>query len=452
MTRIVRLEARDFKRLRAVEITPEGAVVEIRGKNGAGKSSILDAIEAAMAGGKLPTRPIRDGAENASIVTELDNGLVVTRKFLASGNSTLTVANAEGARFQSPQTVLDKLTGAIAFDPLEFTRVKPGARLETLRGLVTLDIDPEAIEAERGAAYEQRTQVNREAATLRKQAEGIVIPDDLPDAPVDVAALTAEVARAGEHNAAIERERSRRAALEVQAQGCAGDEARLQTEITAVRERLAALLAELGKVRSDGVVARSLLASLPALSAPIDTAAVAAKITEAHATNTMIRGRVQRRDLETRAAELEGESQKLTDKIADCDRQKVEAVERATFPVAGLGFGDGDVTFNGIPFEQSSQAEKIRVSVAIAMSMNPTLKVLCVRDGSLLDRDSMRALAEQVGDAGYQLWVEAVGEGSGAGVVIEDGLVADQLAPVADWGSAEVGEPIEPTIIPGRAA
>ena len=48
--KILKLTAENFKKLSAVEITPDGNVVVISGKNGAGKSSVLDAIEAALCG------------------------------------------------------------------------------------------------------------------------------------------------------------------------------------------------------------------------------------------------------------------------------------------------------------------------------------------------------------------------------------------------------------------
>jgi hypothetical protein len=92
-------------------------------------------------------------------------------------------------------------------------------------------------------------------------------------------------------------------------------------------------------------------------------------------------------------------------------------------PVEGLSFGDGEVLFDGIPLDQASQAEKIRVSVAIAMAANPKLRVLCVRDGSLLDRESWRLLAELVESNDYQCWVEVTDDEGKTGIVIEDGTV-----------------------------
>ena len=38
--KIIQLEARNVKRLKAVEIRPDGNVIVIGGKNGAGKSSV----------------------------------------------------------------------------------------------------------------------------------------------------------------------------------------------------------------------------------------------------------------------------------------------------------------------------------------------------------------------------------------------------------------------------
>jgi recombinational DNA repair ATPase RecF len=46
MSKIVRLESTNYKRLKAVEIAPDpdGNLVIVAGKNGQGKTSILDSI------------------------------------------------------------------------------------------------------------------------------------------------------------------------------------------------------------------------------------------------------------------------------------------------------------------------------------------------------------------------------------------------------------------------
>ena len=88
--RIIRLQAEGFKRLVAVDITPEGDLVEIRGNNGNGKSSVLDAIFAALGGAAaFPAKPVREGEEAAVIRLDLGE-LLVTRYFTAAGTTGLT--------------------------------------------------------------------------------------------------------------------------------------------------------------------------------------------------------------------------------------------------------------------------------------------------------------------------------------------------------------------------
>jgi len=78
----------------------------------------------------------------------------------------------------------------------------------------------------------------------------------------------------------------------------------------------------------------------------------------------------------------------------------------------------------GVPFSQASSAEQLRVSVAMGLAMNPTLRVVLIRDGSLLDSASMQLIAEEAAKNKAQVWVERVSEdGAGCTVVIEDGMV-----------------------------
>src|SRR3989304_5788661 len=138
--KILKLTAENVKKLRAVEITPTGELVEITGRNGAGKSSVLDSLWWALAGTKhIQAVPIRKGATKARIRLDLGE-LTVERRFSEKG-PTPTVENAEGARFTSPQGILDALLGALTFDPLAFVGQEPREQFETLRRLLPLPHD-----------------------------------------------------------------------------------------------------------------------------------------------------------------------------------------------------------------------------------------------------------------------------------------------------------------------
>lgn len=83
------------------------------------------------------------------------------------------------------------------------------------------------------------------------------------------------------------------------------------------------------------------------------------------------------------------------------------------------------VTLNGLPLDQASAAERLRVSVAIRLAMNPRLRVLLIRDANLMDRESMRLVAEMARAAGAQLRLERVEVDDQATVLIEDGCSAN---------------------------
>jgi hypothetical protein len=70
------------------------------------------------------------------------------------------------------------------------------------------------------------------------------------------------------------------------------------------------------------------------------------------------------------------------------------------------------------------QRGAIKISVAIGFALNPKLKILLIRDGSLLDDDNMKVVAEMAAAAGAQIWMERVGTDEHTSVVIEDGHVA----------------------------
>jgi len=104
---------------------------------------------------------------------------------------------------------------------------------------------------------------------------------------------------------------------------------------------------------------------------------------------------------------------------------RIAMIESADFPIEGLSLDANGVLYNGIPFEQASSAEQLRVSVAMGFAMNPNLKVILIRDGSLLDDTNLAMIREMAKEAEAQIWVERVGKDKQASVIIEDGMIKE---------------------------
>lgn len=428
--KIVELIAENVKRLHAITIRPDGSLVEVAGRNGQGKSSVLDAIWWALAGADNIQRvPIRKGATEARIRLDLGE-LVVTRTFKhredGEVTTSLRVEAADGARYPSPQKVLDGLLGALAFDPLAFSRLAPQAQFDMLRQFVP-GVDFEAIEKANRADFDKRRDLNRDAKARRSQADGIALQVDAPDARIDDAALVEEMERAGQANADLEARRARREQAERDVGRQNREAADLEIRSAAMMKEARALAYEAEKLRSAAEETDKKLAAAADLPAPTDTTDLKARIAAAREANAAFdraeRDRAEKGRLTAEAEDLDAKAKALTEAMAARTASKAAAIAAAKMPVAGLTLGDDEVLLAGIPFDQASSAEQIRASVSIAMASNPKLRVLRVMEGSLLDEEGMRILAEMAEAADAQVFVERVGQGGPSAIVIEDGMV-----------------------------
>lgn len=411
--KIVSLAAENFKRLIAVQITPDGNMVQITGKNGAGKTSVLDALWVTLAGaGVAQPAPIRTGEKSARIRLDLGE-IIVTRTFRKTEGgavtTAITVENADGARFPSPQRMLDDLLGSLSFDPLAFARMAPREQFNELRRFVP-GVDFDAIEAANKADYATRTEVNRRWKQAETRAAAITVPP-VTGEPLDEAALVDELQRAGEQNAAID-------AAVIERRSADDTIDRLHAQATQLRRQADELEAEVGRVAAR---------SYPDAEVPrIAIEGIRARIEKAHEAAGHRAKLDERERLRAEADTLEAESAALTIAMEQREEAKQAAVAAAKMPVPGLGLADGAVTLDGVPFEQASDAEKLKVSVALAMASNPKLRVVRVRDGSLLDADSLQLLGEMADTFDMQVWIEKVSDGERVGFVIEDGRLKSE--------------------------
>lgn len=398
MSKILRLQATNYKRIKAVEITPdpEGNLVVVTGRNAQGKSSVLDAITAALAGPNKRTtpKPIRDGEDYAEVVLETED-LIVERRFTRS-SSTVTVTTRDGAKFPRAQAKLNDLIGKLSLDPLAFTQLSEKDQRETLLGLIELPYDPVVMEQNRKDLYDRRTELGREAKAMGATE---TVDPALPKKEQSAAELLDRIQAGRMTNQAIENAQSRCLFLQ---------------------ERIRELEQELAKART------SLAAEQETAAAePVEVERLVAELNTIEETNAAIRANNQAAEHNALRDELAVRYDKLTEAIETLDQQKEEGLRQATLPVPGLGFDENGVTYEGIPFKQTNSAAQIRVSLAMAMALNPKLRVIRIAEGSLLDDDNLQVIADMAAERDYQIWIETVGNGDSGGIVIEDGEVKE---------------------------
>jgi recombinational DNA repair ATPase RecF len=407
---ITQLRVANFKRIEEVTVDIDGNVL-IGGANAQGKSSLLDAVMVGLVGGaSIPPDPVHHGKDKATISLTLDNGLVVERTITPDRKHKLKVTGRDDAS-TTPQRWLDDHIKSITLDPLAILSMpaqKQSDLLRSLVGVTTTDLDED-----RETAFNERRDVSRDLRAAQAELAGA--KPHVADAPkervstdklsqqlqeavkgqADFDAMQAEHAREtsryNDTKADIERTEKRLAALKAELEAC----------IDAGKKRLAAINAW---VKVDVTKVRDQLAD-------------AGRLNDAFASNA------SRTAISTRVTSLEEAQTGLTDVIIEIDSQKAHRLAAAKWPLDGLSIGDAGVTFNGVPLEQASQAEQLRVCVALAAASKPDVGIVLVRDGCRLDAASLKLLLTLVTEAGLQAFVERVGLGDAGAVIIENGFV-----------------------------
>jgi hypothetical protein len=389
----VRLIGENLLGVKAFDYAPgKERLIKVGGKNGAGKSGALDLIVLAMEerNRKLRPKAVRIGAKKGKVVFDLGD-LIVTRTITAAGGGTLDITREDGSKItESPQAVLDALYGKLAFDPGEFLRMDAAKQVATLKQLVGLDFSE--MDAERDRAYQERTLVGRDVLSTRTRLEAMEFIPNPPTEEVDTRELATRLteasgraARAQGVRAEYDKQVGRNAEIVQQIE-------RLRYELEQGEER-AEVLAD--QLRGTGKIAEEIRQ-------------ITEQMAGAQEHNAKVRTARERNKLQAELEDLENTQGILTEQIGRIDSDKRAKLAQTKFPVDGLGFDDTGVTYQGVPFVQASAAQRLRVSVGIGMALNPNIRVILIRDASLLDEDSQELILQLAEEYDYQVWMECV--------------------------------------------
>lgn len=449
--KILKLEAENVKRLKAITVRPdpEDPVVIIRGNNAQGKSSLLDAIRYAFEGkGSHPPRVVRDGTTEAHVEVETED-LIVLRRWTGheheDGPSTeVEVRSKEKGKLKSPQAVLDHLYGNLAFDPLGFMRLKSDDQGAEWKKVVGVDTD--AIDLESQKTFDERTETNRKVKDLI--ARIAALPTEPPAQAVELSTLLAQQEAIETARRAANGKRAERDALMRRVTDATEQIKATEGAVRAAEKMLAdakgardAAVARHASAQAQAAAADNACDDLPDETAQLEQLSAIRKQIEAASAIAVENERWAAR--EKLAGELKGLEAKATDQtkqLAKLEGKKIELLSKAKVPIEGLEYGSRGLKYRGVPLEQASSAEQLRVSVAMGMAANPKLRVMMSREGSLLDDTSLQILRDMCRENGFQFWLEVVGENGPAAVVIREGARAPAKLGVVPAAAPAQGE------------
>lgn len=419
-TKITSLELENIKRIKAVQISPtETGLTVIGGKNGQGKTSVLDAIMWILGGERYrPSEPKREGSVTPPYgKITLSNGLVVERK---GKNSDLKVIDPSGNR--AGQQLLNEFISQFALDLPKFMNGNNKEKADTLLQVIGVGDKLYELDQQEKELYNQRRTIGQIADQKKKYAAGLPVYPDVPAEPISATELIKEQQEILATNGENQRKRQRLA--------------KLQSEADTLQKQIEELLTKQAKIHSDLEVAQMDAKELQDQS----TAELEKSIADIEEINRKVRMNLDKEKAETEAQEYAEKYDAHTEKIEAVRSARTDLLDGANLPLEGLSVEDGELTYKGFKWDNLSGADQMKVGVAIVRKLNPKCGFVLLDKLEQMDIDTLNEFGHWLQQEDLQVIATRVSTGDECSIIIEDGYSktnekADIAAP--QWKAGE---------------
>lgn len=410
-------EIENVKRVKAVALSPTAKGLTILGgKNGQGKTSVLDAIAWALGGNKFaPTTPYRDGSTiPPHLKIEMSNGIVVER---TGKNSSLKVIDTNGNK--GGQALLDKFVSQFALNLPKFMNASGKEKADTLLKIIGVGDKLYEIETKEESIYNQRHAIGQIADQKKKYAKEMTEYNNVPDEPVSASELIKQqqdiLARNGEN----QRLRNQISEMEIQANA-------LQEDIQKKQRELTSLLAKLETAKKSGAELHD-----------ESTAELEKSIAEIDEINRKVRANLDKAKAEEDAKFYIDKYSELSNEIDTLRQAKYDLLNGAELPLEGLSVENKELTYKGYAWDNMSGSEQLKVATAIVRKLNPDCGFVLLDKLEQMDIDTLTEFNVWLEQEGLQAIATRVSSGGECSIIIEDGYVKNEQPLQRTWVKGE---------------
>lgn len=419
--KIIKLAVRNFEGLEELDMLPGDGINILRGSNGSGKTSVLEAVRVALTNRGERSMLVRHGADEGLILFEFDNGIKGKRTINRSGRVAGPVSLIEDSTSVSrAQAFLNKLGGGFNYNPLDFIGMTDAEQTKTLLDLIAVDVgygelialsDGEALDGVdydlhpivvlgqiEDALMEMRRDTGRRARDLEGMADDLraQVPSDFDRQHVesfDLESASVKLSSIEAHNDRINVARSRIQYADAKLSKLTAQIQSLREQQQAVREEKQQLLELLDALMSKDV-------------------GDADKIRQRISTYTKDREHLQNltmsEETANKARACREQYGRLTENIEAVRGKPAEILMNAKLPVTGLGIEGGKLTIHGLPISELSTGEQLSVAVQIAIATLNDLRVVLIDGAERLDPEHMNLIINELSEAGVQAFITQV--------------------------------------------
>ncbi len=401
MIKINKLEIENVKRVKAVSLEPtQNGLTVIGGRNGQGKTSILDSIAWALGGNKYkPSQPHREGSVlPPNLQISLSNGLEIKRD---GKNSDLKVIDPSGQK--AGQKLLDSFVEEFALNLPKFMESSNADKARTLLQIIGVGDKLAEFEKKEQELYNERLVIGRVADQKKKFAAEMTYFQEAPKELISVSELIQEQQAILAKNAENERLRGQRDSLKQR-------QAQLDSEIARLIEEKAKVDQQLEIAEKDA----------------LDLYDESTEQLEYSISNTEEINRKVRANLDKDKAEQDAqvEKEKYDNLSAQIDRirlDKNQLLEDADLPLPGLSVAEGELLYKGQRWDNMSGAEQLKVSTAIVRKLNPECGFILIDKLEQMDLDTLKEFGQWLEQEQLQAIATRVSTGDECSIIISDG-------------------------------
>lgn len=401
MVKINKLEIENVKRVKAVKLEPTAnGLTIIGGRNGQGKTSILDSIAWALGGNKYkPSQAHREGSvlpPNLHIV--LDNGLEIRRD---GKNSDLKVIDPSGNK--AGQQLLNSFVEEFSINLPKFIEANNSDKAKTLLQIIGVGEQLAVLEQQENEKYNQRTTIGQIADQKKKFAAEQVYYPDAPKDLVSVSELITQQQSILAKNGENARLRSQRDQL-----------AQLKDNLDSEIDRL---IAERADIEAKLEIAEKSTLDLHDES----TEQLEQNIAQVEQINLKVRANLDKDKANEDAQNYKDQYDGLTSEIEDIRLEKTKLLDNADLPLPGLSVAEGELLYNGQKWDNMSGAEQLKVSTAIVRKLNPECGFILVDKLEQFDLETLNEFGQWAETEQLQIIATRVSTGDECSIIITDG-------------------------------
>lgn len=404
------LEFENVKRIKAVSLEPsQNGLTIIGGKNGQGKTSVIDAICWALGGEKYrPSKAQREGALlPPNLKVTLSNGIVVERK---GKNSSLKVTDPCGNK--SGQQLLNSFIDTFALDIPQFMNCTNKEKANILLRIIGVGDKLSELENKETETYNRRHAIGQIADQKSKHAAEMTFYENVPQIPITASELISQQQEILARNGENQRKRQLKAQYDF--------------ELEQARQKLDEAKRIFAQAQSNAIMASKSAENLIDES----TAELKKSIAEIDIINTKIRANLDKEKAEEEAKEYKEQYDILSNKLDNIRKEKYDLLHGADLPLEELSVEDGELTYKHQKWDNMSGSEQLRVATAIVRQLNPECGFVLLDKLEQMDTNTLSDFGLWLESEGLQAIATRVSTGSECSIIIEDGY-SHEPEPVA---------------------